>query len=81
MGCLVRGGGEGEEGAGVDRTARIQAGQQFEWMGEWGRASRARVVAATEACKARTHAWAGRQGLQFLSAPRAGPGFLARAAP
>ena len=50
MGCLVRGGGEGEEGAGVDRTARIQAGRQFEWMGEWGRASRARVVAATEAC-------------------------------
>ena len=44
MGCLVRGGGEGEEGAGVDRTARIQAGRQFGWMGEWGRVSRARAV-------------------------------------
>ena len=81
MGCLVPGGGEREEGAGVDRTARIQAGQQFGWMGEWGRASRARVVAATEACGARARAWAGRRGLSFLGAPRAGPGFLARAAP
>ena len=69
MGCLVRGGGEGEEGAGVDRTARIQAGRKFEWMGaSWGRASRARVVAATEACGARARAWAGRRGLAGFEA-------------
>ena len=71
MGCLERGGGEGEEGAGVDRTARIQAGREFEWMGEeWGRASRARVVAPAEACGARARARAGRGGLAgFLARP------------
>ena len=69
MGCLVRGGGEGEEGSGVDRTARIQAGRQFELMGESGRASRARVVAATEACGARARAWAAGRLAGFLARP------------
>ena len=86
MGCLVRGGGEGE-GVGVGRTARTQAGRGVERTGEWGRArarsSRFRgLLGACGRGLLNARAGAGRPGGagRFLSATRGSPCFLARAA-